>query len=200
GDSLDAAGLDARRLHRQEEEREPLVLRRLRVAPRDENRPVGPMRARGPDLLAVDHPLIALARRPRAQTGQVGAGGGLREQLTPHLVTAERGRRVATLLLLRPVGEEGGHAHAEADLEVPARHQVARLLLRVDHLVDRRQRAPAPFGRPGQRGESGFGLLLLERLGPLEPVPALASGVTALPRLEPALLRLGRLREPGTRL
>src|SRR5262245_14154084 len=57
---LDAPGLDARRLHREEEECEPLVLRRLRVAAGDEDRPVRPVRARRPDLLAVDYPVIAV--------------------------------------------------------------------------------------------------------------------------------------------
>src|SRR5262249_31488339 len=88
--------------------------------------------------------------RARAQARQVRARARLGEELAPHLGAAQGGGRVAALLLLRPVGEERGHAHAEPDLEVAAWHEVPRFLLRVDHLVDRRQRPPAPLrGRVG---------------------------------------------------
>ncbi len=78
----------------------PLCLARLGIAARDEDRPVGPVRARGPDLLAVDHPVVAVALGARAQAGQVGAGAGLGEELAPHLIAAEGRRRIPLLLLV----------------------------------------------------------------------------------------------------
>src|SRR6185503_21086100 len=86
---------------------------------------------------------------------------------------------VAPLLLVGGVREERRHAHAEADLEVAARNEEARFLLRVDDLVDRGQRAAAPLGGPVQRREAGLRLAALEGLRALEPVPALASRVAA---------------------
>jgi hypothetical protein len=43
------------------------------------------MRARSPDLLAVDDPVVAVLFRARAQAGDVGSPGGLGEQLAPDL-------------------------------------------------------------------------------------------------------------------
>ena len=69
-DLLDAPGLDARRLHGQEEEGEALVLGRLGIAARDQDGPVRPVRARGPDLLPVDHPVVAVALGARAEAAR----------------------------------------------------------------------------------------------------------------------------------
>ena len=80
-----------------EEERQALVLGRLGIAARHQDGHVRPVRAGRPDLLAVDHPVVAVAHRARAQSGQVRAGAGLGEELAPHLVTAQRRRRVAAL-------------------------------------------------------------------------------------------------------
>src|SRR5262249_8069610 len=114
----------------------------------------------------------------------------------PYLLAADGQRRVAPLLLLAAEGEQRGHAHTEADLEVAARHEVARLLLCVDHLIDGRLGAPAPLHRPMQGGESGLRLLGLELLGPLQALVAVAAVITALPRLEGAALGLGVDAEP----
>src|SRR5262249_35587092 len=166
------------------------------IAARHQDCPVRPVRAGRPDLLPVDHPLVARALRLGAEAGEVGAGAGLGEELAPYLLAAQGLRCVPALLLLGAEGEERGHAHAEADLEVAARHEVARLLLRVDHLIDGRQGAPAPFHRPVQGGESRLRLLGLELLGSLEALVAVAAIIAALPRLEGAALGLRIDAEP----
>jgi hypothetical protein len=77
---------------------------------------------RRPDLLAVDHPLVAVAHRAGAEVGQVAAGAGLAEELAPDLLAREQGEQVALLLLLgagvqdrgpaqpMPIGFDGAHA------------------------------------------------------------------------------------------
>ena len=46
------------------------------------------VRERGPHLLAVDDPLVAVADRARRQAGDVGARAGLAEHLAPDLFAA----------------------------------------------------------------------------------------------------------------
>ena len=49
---------------------------------------------RAPDLLAVQHVVVAVALGPRAQRREIGAGAGLGEALAPHLVAAQDPRQV----------------------------------------------------------------------------------------------------------
>ncbi|SHV92938.1 Uncharacterised protein [Mycobacteroides abscessus subsp. abscessus] len=49
------------------------------------------MRPRGPHLLTVDHPVIAVAYRAGGQACQIGTGTRLAEELTPQLFTGEQG-------------------------------------------------------------------------------------------------------------
>ena len=65
GDLHDRADLDARLLHRHEQVRESLVALRRGIGAAHDEAPVAPLRPRGPDLLAVQHPL-ARRRVPRA--------------------------------------------------------------------------------------------------------------------------------------
>ena len=90
GDLLDRADLDARRPHVDEEIGEPLVLRRREVGARHQHAEIAVLRARGPDLLAVDDPVLAVALGARAQAGKVGARRRLGEQLAPDLLAAQR--------------------------------------------------------------------------------------------------------------
>ena len=59
--------VDALLAHVEQEVRQALVLRLVPIGTREQQRPVGLVRTRGPDLLAVDDPLVAL---------EVGARGG----------------------------------------------------------------------------------------------------------------------------
>ena len=49
---------------------------------------VGEVAGRGPDLLAVDDPLVAVEHGPAAEVAEVGAGVGLGVALAPHVLAA----------------------------------------------------------------------------------------------------------------
>jgi hypothetical protein len=74
------------------------VLRYVGIGTHQEHAVVGLVGVCGPDLLTVQHPLIAFARRACAQRGQVGAGVGFGEPETPHLVGAQQSRQIALFL------------------------------------------------------------------------------------------------------
>ena len=126
------------------------------------------MRAGGPDLLAVDDPVVALLLRARAQARDVGAAGGLREQLAPDLFAGGELRQIMAFMLLIAIGHHGRPAHALADLERLRQLAVDALLLLPDHALDRGRAAPAIFLRPMQAGPAGLGLLLLPGLADID--------------------------------
>src|SRR6267378_4858266 len=136
------------------------------------------MRARGPDLLAVDDPVVALLLGARAQPGNIGTSGGLREQLAPDLFAGGELRQIVAFVFFTAKGHHGRAAHAFADLERLRQLAVDAFLLLPDHLLDRRRATPAIFLRPVQAGPAGFGFLLLPGLadihdfGLLQPDPA----------------------------
>jgi hypothetical protein len=80
--------LDPRRTHVEHEIRDAAVLRGIGIRAREQDAELAVVRARAPDLLPVDDPLVAVAHGACPQTGEVGTGAGLAEQLAPHLVTA----------------------------------------------------------------------------------------------------------------
>src|SRR5262245_30796285 len=128
------------------------------------------MRARGPALLAVDDPIVALLFRTRAQTSDVGAGGRLGEQLAPDLFACGELRQIAALGVLAAPGHHGRAAHALADLERLRQLAVDALFLLPDHALDRRRATSAIFLRPVQAGPAGIRLLLLPGLADLDHV------------------------------
>ena len=90
----------ARRLHVDDERGDALVLLGVGVRAADDLAEVGVLRAGRPHLLAVDHPLVAVAHRRRRQRRDIGAGAGLAEQLAPDLLAAQQLGEVALLLLV----------------------------------------------------------------------------------------------------
>ena len=191
---LDRPHLDARRLHRQEEHGEAGVLGHVGIGAGDDDAVVAVMRARGPHLLAVDHPALAVTLGAGADAGHVGARRRLGEELAPHFLAVQRRLDVALEMLGRGIGHHGGNAHAEPDVEEAQRHQVVRLFLLVDHLQDGRAAAAAIFLRPGDAGVAGLGLLVLPLLGFLEQLRIVVARAEAL--LVVALAR-GVGVEPG---
>ena len=131
------------------------------------------MRARGPDLLAVDDPVVALLLGAGAQAGDVGAAGRLRKQLAPDLLAGGELRQIVPLVLLAAERHHGRAAHALADLERLRQLAVDALFLLPDHLLDRRGAAAAIFLWPMQAGPAAFGLLLLPGLADLDDVVVL---------------------------
>src|SRR5260221_685957 len=101
------------------------------------------MRARGPDLLAVDDPVLSLLLRTRAKAGDVGAARGFGKQLAPDLLAGSELRQIVALVLLPSEGHHGRAEHALADLEWLRQLAEDALLLLPDHLLDRCRAAAA---------------------------------------------------------
>ena len=107
--------LDTRRVHVDEEIRQPLVPRSIRVAQRDEDAPVGEVCVRRPDLLAVDHIPSILELGACPHRCEVGARTRLGEALAPDLLGRQDPGQVARLLLVCPVDDDRRPGHPEAD-------------------------------------------------------------------------------------
>src|SRR5262249_30565205 len=131
---------------------------------------VGIVRARGPDLLAVDDPVVALLLGAGTQARNVGAAGRLGEELAPDLLPRGELRQIAALVVLAAIGHHGRAEHALADLEGPGQFAVDALFLLPDHALDRRCATAAIFLRPVQASPAGFRLLLLPGLADLDHV------------------------------
>ena len=93
--------VDAGLVHVDGEVGDALVLGHVGVGAGDEHAEVGDLAARGPHLLTVDDPLVAVAARPCVETGEVGAGAGLAEELAPRLLAGDDVAHVPVDLLLR---------------------------------------------------------------------------------------------------
>src|SRR5215207_11662133 len=109
------------------------------------------MRRRDPDLLAIHHVLVAVADGCRAQVGQVGAGFRLAEPLAPVLRRVEDAGQPTLLLLVGAPLDDHGTDLPDAVGVVDARRAHARVLLGVDHVLDRCRFAPAPVLGPVDR-------------------------------------------------
>ena len=83
GDQQDRPGRDAGARHVEQQEADPLMLGRGRIGAHQAEDPVGLVGIAGPDLLAVDQPVIALVLALGLQAGEVGAGAGLGIALAP---------------------------------------------------------------------------------------------------------------------
>ncbi len=82
----DGPHLDPGLVQRNQQEGDATVERDVRVRPRQHEDPVRLVGHRRPDLLTVDHPLVAVKNRTGTQGSQVGAGAGLGVSLTPFLL------------------------------------------------------------------------------------------------------------------
>ena len=92
-----------------------LVLGHLGIGAGQQHAQVGLLAVGGPDLLAVDDPLVAVAHRPGLEPGQVRSGRRFREQLAPRLPSGDDGPDVAVDLLLGPVGGDGRGRQQQAE-------------------------------------------------------------------------------------
>ena len=83
------------------------------------------MRARRPDLGAIDHEVIAGIDRAGLEAGEVGAGVGLGEALAPADLAARHRRQQLALLFFRAGIQDGvgrQHRRQEGRAEKPAAH------------------------------------------------------------------------------
>src|SRR5262249_2038561 len=98
GDLLERPHLHARTGHVQDEVRDAPILGRVRVWASQQHPVVGVWGEAGPDFLAADDPVAAVAYRAGLQAGQVRARVWLGIQLAPDLLGRQHAREVALLL------------------------------------------------------------------------------------------------------
>ncbi|MOA03089.1 hypothetical protein D3C78_1225730 [compost metagenome] len=128
------------------------------IAAGDDHAKIGYLGPGGPDFLAIEDPVVAIAHRAQAHTGQVGAGGRLGEKLAPDFVAAQAGTQVALLLLGAAEAAQNRQRHAQADLEIDIGQAVVGFFLLVDHLLHGRAANAAELPRPGDLGKPALGL------------------------------------------
>ena len=75
--------------------------------------PVRQVGVRAPDLLSIDHPLVAVLRRPGAGTGEVRTGRRLREELADERLPGQDSRYELLEELGLTVGDHGWDADVE---------------------------------------------------------------------------------------
>ena len=144
-------------LHVDEQDRETLVRRRLGIGAHQQLAPVGEGTERGPHLLPVDDEVVAVAHGARAHGGEVAAGVGLGEALTPDVVAAQHARQEALLLRVAAEVQDRGSDVREADRVQRARRVGALHLLGEHDLFDharsraRRTRAARRLRRAARR-------------------------------------------------
>src|SRR4051812_17430495 len=184
GDLAERPDRHALGVHRDDEHGQALVLRQIPVGAREQQAVGRVLRVRRPHLLARQPPrAVLLLARPRLDPGQVGARGGLREQLAPHLLGGQHRPEVAVLLVLVAVRDQRRAEHADADDVEDPRHAGAADLLVDHHLIERPEALPAVVRGPGDGGEAALGELALP----------LAAGVDVVARRRLVLV----LVEPG---
>src|SRR5437588_740743 len=193
GDLPQRSNLDAGRMHVDDQVRQPLVARRLRVAERDEDAEVGDVGERRPDLLPVDDVHVPAALGARACRGEVGAGARLREALAPDLLGGEDLRKMRLLLRVRAVGHDRRPGHPEPDHADVGGRLRARHLLVEDRLEAVGRAGAAVIRRPGQARVAG----LVKLAAPL----AAESVAVAIGAASPAPSLVGQVRvEPVAQL
>ena len=187
----EAGGVDVGHEH----EGDAAVLGRVRIRPHEGEERVRVVGVRGPDLLPVDHPLVAVAHRPRLERREVGAGARLRVALCPYDLAREDARQEALLLLVRAVHDQRRAEQREA---VPAdlRRAGTRALLGEDELLHRGEPGAAVLPRPMRGEPAPFGECRAPLLGGLAPLGVvgrpIGDPVAFLPARLPALVVVGR--------
>jgi hypothetical protein len=165
---------------------------------------------RRPDLLAVDHPLVAVELGLAAEVAEVGAGVGLAVALAPQVLTREDARQEVALLLLGTPLDDRVADHLDAEHVVGPTAWDAGLLelLGQDHVFERREVRAAVLLGPGdtevvvlvQRAAPVLGELVggvvVEGTDPL-PVRRQVLGQEGL-HLLPVHLGLGRIMHVHT--
>ena len=118
----------------------------------------------GPDLLAVEDPLVAVALGPGLQAGHVGAGTWLGEHLAPHVLAGDVAGQVGRLLAMGAVLGQHGQAHPVGDEQVVGHVGVAAALLAPSPVVGLGQSGAAVLRGVREPREAGGGEGLLEAL------------------------------------
>ena len=146
----DRAHFDAGLVHRHQQERDAAVLGLGGVGAAQHEDPVGGVAAGSPDLLAVDHPFVAVEHGARAQVGEVRAAVGLAVTLAPAVLARDDLGQEVALLLLGTALDDGVADHRDAEPVVVAAdgHPSFRELLGHHDTLDLAEPGAAVFDRP----------------------------------------------------
>ena len=137
------------------------MLGQVRVGSADDLSDVGHLGARGPHLLPVDDPLVAVLDRPGLERSEVRSGGRLAEELAGNEVSPPEFAQVGVLHLVGGVGQDRGSDHTETDaVDRERRRLIVGRDPPPDPLVVRGQSAAAVLGRSGDPAEAGIEHLL----------------------------------------
>ena len=190
---------DARRVHRHQHDRDALVLRRVGIGAAEQEAEVGVVGARGPHLLAVDHPLVAVAHGTGGQGRQVAARAGLAHPEARGDLAAQDRQGVVADLVLGAVVEDRRRHDAEALHVGGAGHLRLGQLLDEHERLDRSGVAAAALGRPARHEPAG----VEHRAGPAaRPRRARGrwtpTGRRPSPRASAGWRRATRAARPGT--
>ena len=176
-----------------DDEQGDAVVALLRVGLGDEDDEVGARAVGDEGLGAVDHVLVAVADRGRADAGDVGAGAGLGDPEAADLLALDPGVEVALLLLLGAEQVDRGQDHVGLDREA----HVGAARARVAHALGADQRVvvvaalAAVLLREAEAEEAELAGPL-HRLGrPVGLLPLVAVGPELL--LDPGLHRLAQV-------
>jgi hypothetical protein len=150
-DRNDRTHRDARRLHVDQQERDALLppLRRG-VGAHQAKAPIGMMRGRGPDLLAVDDVIVAVMPCRRLQRSEVRACPRLGKALAPPIVDIGGPRQKSALLFGGAELDQYRADHRDVERRYLRRRRQL-VFLEKDHALDRRPAGAAIFARPVER-------------------------------------------------
>ena len=192
---------DARRLHVEQNESNPVVFRHIRIGAHEAKHPVRMVGVRGPDLRAIDDVVVAILDRAGLQPGEVRTGSGFAVSLAPPDFAARDFRNVLPALLRRAEFQQRWADHARPHAAAQGRPRMDALEFLVQHLrLLLRQAAAAVFRGPhGQRPPA--------IRHPVQPQPGVRVLVPGPPTEAGSLIRrhgrahAGRtvLLQPGTR-
>ncbi len=158
GPHLDAGAVEVDGQHR-----DALVARRVRVRAHQREHPVGPGAVGGPDLLARDDPVVAVAHGARREAGEVRACVRLGVALGPDHLGGQDARQPPGLLHLGAVGHQGGAEQVVADHGDALGAASAQVLVLEDRLLDGPGAASAVLLGPVDRRVPGRDQLLFPR-------------------------------------
>ena len=155
---LDGPHVDAGLVHRAQEERDAAVPAGVGIGAGEEEDPRRVDGERGPDLLAVDHPLVAVADGAGRERSEIGTRVRFRVALAPAIGTREDAREEPPSLLLGAPAQQrvADHLDPEVVLRRAGRHPRAGELLGQHHLLALGEPAPAVLAGPRDGQESMF--------------------------------------------
>ena len=135
GHVADGTNIDAGLIAGNHEHRDSAVFGRRRIGAAQHVEPVGVHAERHPDLLPVDHPVVTVELGLGGEAGQVAAGVGLAEPLTPQLLDRSDLRQEPGLLLRRAELQQGGSEQIAAVDPDPVRGARRGVLHLKDHVL-----------------------------------------------------------------